>query len=158
MKANESVLMKPGHLKRGIPFQVLLASPYLGQGGVIVNTDTKETNPDTRVIGGDENYLQLNGYELSVGRDFGEADVETGRSVCIIGNVIAQKLFGENPYRALDKIITVANNKYRVIGILKDKGSSAFMNADKVVITTYNNIPAYLRLREQVLQYCCHGK
>jgi putative ABC transport system permease protein len=40
----------------------------------------------------------------------------------------------------MDKIITVANNKYRVIGILKDKGSSAFLNADKVVITTYNNI------------------
>ena len=92
------------------------------------------------MIGGDENYLQLNGYELSDGRDFNETDVETGRSVCVIGNVIAVKLFGENTQRAIDKIISVSNNKYRIIGILKDKGSSAFMNADKVVITTYNNI------------------
>ncbi len=111
-----------------------------GPGGVIVNTDTKKSNPDVRVIGGDENYLQLNGYELSYGRDFNEADVASGRSVCIIGNVIAEKLFGVNTERAIDKIISVSNNKYRVIGILKDKGSSAFMNADKVVITTYNNI------------------
>ncbi|MBC7889118.1 MAG: ABC transporter permease [Ferruginibacter sp.] len=111
-----------------------------GPGGVIVNTDTKKTNPDIRVIGGDENYLQLNGYELSYGRDFNETDVESGRSVCVIGNVIAQKLFGDNTQRAIDKIISVSNNKYRVIGILKDKGSSAFMNADKVIITTYNNI------------------
>ena len=111
-----------------------------GPGGVIVNTDLKKTNPDVRLIGGDENYLGLNGYDLSFGRNFNETDVETGTSICIIGNVIAQKLFGDNTQLAVDKIISVANNKYRVIGILKDKGSSAFMNADKVVITTYNNV------------------
>lgn len=111
-----------------------------GPSGVIVSNETKKTNPDIRVTGGDENYLALNGYELSAGRDFNEADVESGRSVCVLGNVIAQKLYGENTALALDKMITVAGNKYRVIGILKDKGSSAFMNADKVAITTYNNI------------------
>jgi putative ABC transport system permease protein len=37
-------------------------------------------------------------------------------------------------------MITVSGSKYRVIGVLKDKGSSAFLNADKVVVTTYNNI------------------
>ncbi|MDO9376165.1 MAG: ABC transporter permease [Ferruginibacter sp.] len=120
------------------PATVGIALP--GPGGIIVNTDVKKTNPDIRLIGGDENYLRLNGYELLYGRDFIETDVESGRSVCVIGNVIAQKLFGENTQRALDKIINVANNKYRVIGILKEKGSSAFMNADKVVITTYNTV------------------
>ncbi len=111
-----------------------------GPSGIIVSNETKKTNPDIRVTGGDENYLELNGYELSAGRDFNEADVESGRSVCVIGNVIAQKLYGENTEKAIDRIITVDGSKYRVIGILKDKGSSAFMNADKVVITTYNNI------------------
>ena len=111
-----------------------------GPNGVVVNTDSKKTNPDVRVAGGDENYLTLNGYELSYGRDFTETDVESGSSVCVIGNTIAQKLYGENTGKAIDKIISVANNKYRVIGVLKDKGSSAFMNADKIVITTYNNI------------------
>jgi len=122
----------------GFPAKVGVA--LSGPNGIIVSTDTKKTNPDIRVTGGDENYLQLNGYELSLGRDFNETDVETGRSVCVIGNVIAQKLYGDKTQQALDKIITVAGNKYRIIGILKDKGSSAFMNADKVVITTYNNI------------------
>ncbi|MEO7766048.1 MAG: ABC transporter permease [Ferruginibacter sp.] len=126
--------------KKLYSFPATVGIALSGPGGVIVNTETKKTNPDVRVIGGDENYLQLNGYELSAGRDFNETDVETGRSVCIVGNVIAQKLFGENTSRAIDKIISVANIKYRIIGILKDKGSSAFMNADKVVITTYNNI------------------
>lgn len=111
-----------------------------GPNNVIVSNEVKKSNPDVRVTGGDENYLQLNGYELEVGRDFTETDVAAGRSVCVIGNVVAQKLYGDNTNRALDKIITVDGNKFRVIGILKDKGSSAFMNADKVVITTYNTI------------------
>jgi putative ABC transport system permease protein len=121
-------------------FPATVSIALAGPNGVIVNTDTKKTNPDVRVTGGDENYLELNGYELSYGRDFSEMDVEAGSSVCIIGNAIAQRLFGDNTGKAIDKIISVSNNKYRVIGILKDKGSSAFMNADKVVITTYNNI------------------
>jgi len=120
------------------PAYVGIALP--GPAGIIVNTESKKTNPDVRVIGGDENYLVLNGYELSAGRNFTESDVESGSSLCIIGNAIAEKLYGENTEKAMDKIITVANMKYRVIGILKDKGSSAFLNADKVVITTYNNI------------------
>ena len=58
----------------------------------------------------------------------------------MLGNSVAKKIFGDKPERGIDKIIRVANNKYRVVGILKDKGSSAFLNADNVVITTYNNI------------------
>lgn len=126
--------------KQRYNFPATVGIALAGPNGIIVNTDTKKTNPDVRVTGGDENYLALNGYDLSYGRDFSAMDVETGTSVCIIGNTIAQKLYGENVGKAIDKIINVSNNKYRVIGILKDKGSSAFMNADKVVITTYNNI------------------
>jgi putative ABC transport system permease protein len=126
--------------KKQYSFPATVGIALSGPSGIIVNTENKKTNPDIRVLGGDENYLKLNGYEVLYGRDFNETDVESGRSVCVIGNVIAQKLYGDNTEKAVEKIITVANNKYRVIGVLKDKGSSAFMNADKVVITTYNNI------------------
>ena len=120
------------------PATVGIALP--GPNGIIVSTETKKTNPDVRITGGDENYLALNGYQLGGGRNFTEADVESGGNICIIGNAIALRLYGDNTQRAIDKFITVVNNKYRVIGVLKDKGSSAFMNADKVIITTYNNI------------------
>ncbi len=70
--------------------------------------------------------------------------MESGAGVCIMGNAVAQKMYGENIDRAIDKVITVAENKYRVIGVLKEKGSSAFMNADKVVITTYKMSAGYM--------------
>jgi putative ABC transport system permease protein len=120
------------------PAKVGISIP--GPAGIIVDNGVKRTNPDVRILGGDENYLYINGYEIAYGRNFSNNDVASGENVCIIGNVVAQKLFGDNTERAMDKVITVDNNKYRVIGILKDKGSSAFLNADKVVLTTVNNV------------------
>jgi putative ABC transport system permease protein len=126
--------------KQRYHFPAVVGIAIAGPSGIIVNNETKKTNPDVRLIGGDENYLALNGYEILAGRNFVEADVESGSGVCILGNAVAQKLYGDNAEKAIDKVITVAENKYRVIGVLNDKGSSAFMNADKVVITTYNNV------------------
>jgi putative ABC transport system permease protein len=120
------------------PAKVGISIP--GPQGIIVDNGVKRTNPDIRILGGDENYLYINGYEIEYGRNFSLGDVASGENVCIIGNVVAQKLYGDNTEKAMDQVITVDNNKYRVIGILKDKGSSAFLNADKVVLTTVNNI------------------
>ncbi|HMG83110.1 MAG TPA: ABC transporter permease [Ferruginibacter sp.] len=120
------------------PAKVGISLP--GPQGIIVDNGTKRTNPDIRILGGDENYLYINGYEIEYGRNFSADDVTSGENVCIIGNVVAQKLYGDNTEKAMDQMITVDNNKYRVIGILKDKGSSAFLNADKVVLATVNNI------------------
>ena len=111
-----------------------------GPNNVVVSNETVKTNPNIAMRGGDENYLTQSGYTLSAGRNFNTIDVQSGRSICILGNGVAKKLYGENPSRAIDKIIKVAVINYRIVGVLKDKGSSALLNADNVVITTYNNI------------------
>ena len=111
-----------------------------GPRSIVVNDEKIKTNPNISMLGGDENYLAQSGYTLAGGRNFNKIDVQSGRSICILGNSVAQKLYGDNTRRALDKIINVAGIKYRVIGVLKDKGSSSFFNADNIVLTTYNNI------------------
>jgi len=111
-----------------------------GPQSVIVSNDKIKTNPNISMTGADENYLMQSGYNLSAGRNFNKIDVQSGRSICILGNSVAQKLYGDNTQLAMDQVIKVAGIKYRVVGVLKDKGSSAFLNADNVVITTYNNI------------------
>jgi putative ABC transport system permease protein len=100
----------------------------------------KKTNPTVSINGGDENYLQLNGYEIGYGRNLTRTDVESGRNICVIGSDVAVKLFGDKPERAIDQVIRVGTNKYRVIGIMKEKGSSAFLQADNVVFSTYSNV------------------
>ena len=112
----------------------------IGVGNVVVNDNNVKTNPNISLRGGDENYLAQSGYTLAAGRNFNKLDVQSGRSICILGNSVAQKLYGDNTQRAIDKVIKVAGIKYHVTGVLKDKGSSAFLNADNIVLTTYNNM------------------
>lgn len=119
------------------PARVSLSVNYRN---VIVNTNQVKTNPNIMMIGVDENYLLLSGYDLQVGRNFNELDVQSGKNVCIVGHSVAKTLYGEQTQRALDKVIKVAGIKYRVIGVLKNKGSSSFLNADNVVLSTYNNL------------------
>lgn len=102
--------------------------------------DNKKTNPTVTLNGGDENYLLLNGYEIEYGRNLNKLDVESGRNVAIIGSDVADKFFGTRKDRAIDKVLRVGSNKYRIIGITKEKGSSAFLQLDNVVVTSYNNI------------------
>lgn len=121
-------------------YPAMVSISLRGPRDAIVTNEKTKTNPNVIIQGGDENYLQLSGYTLISGRNFNKLDVESGRSVCVLGSGVAKKIFGDNYEKAVEKIIKVSNNKYRVIGVLKDKGSSAFLNADNVVITTYNNI------------------
>ncbi|MEO9210611.1 MAG: ABC transporter permease [Ginsengibacter sp.] len=112
----------------------------VGVGQVIVNNDKVKTNPNISLIGADENYISQGGYTLSDGRNFNSMDVQSGSSICILGYSVAKTLYGDNTSRAVDKTIKVAGNTYRIIGVLKDKGTSAFLSSDNIVITTYNNI------------------
>jgi len=120
------------------PARVSISLP--GPNSIIVQANDVKTNPNISMTGGDENYLIQNGYTLGGGRNFNKLDVESGRSICILGNSVAKKLYGDNTLKALDQTIKSDGVNYRVIGVLKDKGSSAFFNADNIVLTTYNNI------------------
>ena len=100
----------------------------------------KKTNPQVTVWGGDENYLAVNGYSIDLGRNLNSLDVQSGRNVCLIGSNVAAKLFGDRPEKSIDKIIKIGSNPYRVIGLLKSKGSSAMLRQDDMVLTSYTNV------------------
>lgn len=91
---------------------------------------SKKTNPNIFVFGIDENYLATSGYEIEKGRNFSETDIRYGSHGVIIGKEIEKKLFpkGDDP---LDKLISIGAGKYRVIGVLKEKGSSMGFSGDK---------------------------
>lgn len=111
-----------------------------GFGNYEVHYKDKKTNPNVRMTGGDENYLAVNGFTIEAGRNLTPLDVQGGRNVCMIGSDVATKLFGQFKDKAVDKFITVGGTPYRVIAVLKSKGSSAMLRADNVVITSYNTV------------------
>lgn len=142
-KSNERKIItyqEARQFKERFAFPARVSITISGPGSVIVSNGKVETNPNVPIRGVDENYLLQSGYTLSAGRNLNKLDVQSGRSICILGNSVAKKLYGDNPIRAVDKIIKAGGIKYLVIGVLKDKGSSAFLNADNLVLTSYNNI------------------
>jgi putative ABC transport system permease protein len=111
-----------------------------GTNNIVANYGSKKTNPDVTVTGGDENYLELNGFNIAYGRNFTATEVDAGRNVCILGSSVAQKLFPTNVAKAIDVIINVDHIPYRIIAVLEEKSSSAFFNTGRAVITTVNNV------------------
>lgn len=94
---------------------------------------SRKTNPNTLVLGVDENYLTVSGYKISKGRNITTGDMEAMTPVAIIGTDIVGKLFPnkENP---IDKEISVGGVKMRVIGVLESKGNSVgFGGGDKLI-------------------------
>jgi putative ABC transport system permease protein len=103
---------------------------------------SEKSNPNIQVMGGDENYLSAAGYQLERGRNFSVQDVQMGAHYAILGKDIIKTLFkgDEDP---LDKLITIGSGKYKVIGILKSKGSSMGFGGDKICILPINNVRQY---------------
>lgn len=91
-----------------------------------------KSNPNVNVIGADENYLLTRGYKLASGRNFSSQELEHGSNVVMIGADIKSKLFKHTD--PVNKILVIGANKYRIIGLLESKGSSASLGGDKICV------------------------
>lgn len=99
--------------------------------GSTVKYEQEKTNPNVNVQGIDENGLVSQGLDIAQGRNFNASEAISSNNICIIGSEIAENLFkNKSP---LDKIITVGNNRFRVIGVLVKKGSSMGPSTDRRV-------------------------
>ena len=115
----------------------------MGASEIVASYNNKKTNPDINIFGADENYVDLNGYSVATGRNFTPVEVNSGSSVCILGSSVAEKLFAGKANKAIDKVVNVDHRPYKVIAVLKDKGSSAFFNTGRVVLLPLTNVRRY---------------
>src|SRR5271157_2021214 len=103
---------------------------------------SEKTNPNIGVLGVDENYLITSGNDLSAGRNFTLQEVENGTNVVIIGSDLVKNLF-KNKEIPIEEQISIGPGKYRVIGVLKSKGSSMGFSGDKNCIIPLVNVRQY---------------
>ena len=121
-------------------FPSIKSISLFGSRNNIVSHETRKTSPNVTVFGGDENYLQLNGFTLAYGRNINTMDVQSGRNVCLLGNDVATRLFRQGPERAVNAVVRINNIPYRVAGVLESRGSTFGFSRDNVIITTYTNV------------------
>ena len=107
-------------IRRDIP-GLRAVSPETGASATVVAANR---NHSTQVTGGDENYFLVQDTVLSMGRPFNEAEVRSGRAVCILGETVRRELFGTGD--PIGQQVRVKNVPCQVIGLLEAKGSSTF--------------------------------
>jgi putative ABC transport system permease protein len=126
--------------KQAFKFPSQVGLSIFGGNNTTVTFENKKTNPTVRVSGGDDNFVDLNGYKLAAGRNLNNLDVESGRNICLLGKDVATTLFGDNAERPVEKIVRINNIPYRVIGVLAEKGSTLGFSWDNAIVTSYNNV------------------
>lgn len=102
-----------------------------------VKYNSYKSDPNVMVMGGDVNYLKVSGYEIEMGRNFTEKEVNSAENVAIIGQEIKSKIF-KNKF-PIGESFYIGAARYRVIGVLNTKGSSMGFGGDRVVIVPLQN-------------------
>jgi putative ABC transport system permease protein len=97
----------------------------------------EKTNPNVTVAGVDEKYIDISGFKFQTGRNFSNTELETGANVVILGSGVVNNLFSPRD-TVINKMVSVGNVKYKVIGALESKGSSV-VSSDNMVLVPLQN-------------------
>ena len=149
-----------------LPGTVTLGGARTGSGGVqtLVDRDAKAimreipivsaASPVLRgmqqVIGGEQNwstsvqgvapeFQQIRNWTVSEGRFISDVDVESTAKVALVGQTVAQNLFGEES--PMDAIIRIKKIPFRIIGVLGAKGQTGFgTDQDDTIMIPYTTM------------------
>ncbi len=87
-----------------------------------IKYESTKTDPENTIVGVDEYFMTNSGLETSSGRNFTGFDIQNNTYNCIVGSDFHKGLLKDvNP---IDKIISIRGAKFKVIGVLKEKGST----------------------------------
>jgi putative ABC transport system permease protein len=128
--------------KENFDFPATTAISVYATGTATLKHESKKTNPNITVRGIDENFLYTSGYEIGRGRAFSRNDIEAGRNVVLLGSELVKKLF-ESDADPMQKVISIGGGKYKVVGVLQEKGSGFGNNSDMVCFIPYTNSRSY---------------
>jgi putative ABC transport system permease protein len=90
---------------------------------------------DIDLIGTEESYFRIKGYNMRQGRTFTPQEVRASQTVIVLGALVADKLFeGIDP---VGKAVRIAGLPYRVIGVVEPQGTLFGLSMDKFAIMPY---------------------
>lgn len=121
---------------------VQTATPVVRANAQVI-VGNKNWSPNS-IVGGNENYLDIEGWEVDSGSPFTKEHVTNSSRVCLIGSTIARELFeGEDP---IGKDIRIKDVMFTVIGVLATKGADMGGNdKDDCIILPWSSVRTRLK-------------
>lgn len=87
-----------------------------------IRYESEKTDPNVQIMGVDEYFLSNSGFETVQGRNFTNFDIANNANACIVGSDFTKGLLRD--VDPIGKVLSVRGAKFRVIGVLKEKGST----------------------------------
>jgi putative ABC transport system permease protein len=110
---------------------VRAAAPQLRSNAQVMS---EEQNWGTLVIGTSPEYFQIRTWPAALGNILTQSDVDAGSKVAVLGQTVADKLFGENS-NPVGHAIRIKNVPFTVVGVLTKKGQSQWgSDYDDIVV------------------------
>ena len=116
---------------------VAAVAPVSTTSGSLQSSSTTWTST---VVGTTPDWQTVRAREVSTGRFFTQAEVDSAQNVAVIGSETATELFSDGA--PVGQTISVNGQSFTVIGVLDDAGSSLSTNEDDTVLvplTTFAN-------------------
>nr|WP_062338725.1 ABC transporter permease [Herbidospora sakaeratensis] len=121
------------------------AAPHVASVSPVVSANAQAatydgaSHPIQQVIGTYPSYFEASNKPVAKGAYFFNDDVLAARKVVVIGQTVAENLFG--PIDPVGKQITVTGVPFTVVGVLKEAGSAGgFQDADDVAIAPLTSV------------------
>jgi putative ABC transport system permease protein len=110
----------------------------------------KNIAQDAEIAASTFEFKDIRSFEIENGRYFSSYESTSGKNVAIIGNVIAERLFGRiNP---IGKEISIAGFKTTIIGVIKKEGKGAMgLELDEVTLVPLNFAKTFINLRNRFI-------
>jgi putative ABC transport system permease protein len=87
-----------------------------------VKYEALKTDPEIKILGVDEHFFTNSGLETNSGRNFTNFDISNNTYTCVVGSDFEKGILKDiNP---IGKTISIRGAKFKVIGVLKEKGST----------------------------------
>ncbi|MFL5273264.1 MAG: ABC transporter permease [Anaeromyxobacteraceae bacterium] len=123
-------------IERELPDTVAAVAPVNRAGAQVVYGDQ---NWFTSVQGTTASYLQVRGWALAEGEAFGREEEAAGAKVCLLGQTVREKLFGEGI--AVGEQIRVKHVPCKVVGILAAKGQGSYgQDQDDIIVMPWSTL------------------
>jgi putative ABC transport system permease protein len=123
--------------------QIESRTPTAKQVAFVINATADVESEDNvlknvRLYGITEQFPSIQPIEITFGRSLTGSEFDAGINNVLIGNEIAEKLFG-TPERAVNKMLTVRAKKTLIVGVIKKQGNQIIggWQFDQSVVMVY---------------------
>jgi putative ABC transport system permease protein len=121
---------------------IVSAIPVSQAAGIMVY---QNQNWFASTSGSTQDFAQVRNYDIAVGAMFTDSDVRSSAKVVVIGQTVVDNLFGGGASSALNQVIKIQRQPFRVVGVFASKGSQGLGNQDNIAVVPITAAWSYLQ-------------